>query len=154
MFIILMMGGLHCRSSEPAKQNPSLFVDTTTTSVHPAVKPPAAIVQNVSTVEAVIENIDLVDDVHYTLGIFIVSSSPMNGRVSIIEPGQRVTVSATYVTDASGTVDPKNERNASMLSLRTVKPGVSFKGKIMLDQRGGWSLTEVENTNSSTTPKK
>lgn len=145
IFIILILGGISCRSSEPPKQNPPAIPDTTKTAATVNIKQPAAISQNVSNVEAVIERIELIDDVHYNLGIFIVSSSPVNGRVSIVEPGLRVSVSAVYVTDAAGTVDAKNEKNASLLSLRSAKPGVSFKGKIMLDQRGGWRLVEVEN---------
>ncbi|HEV8537503.1 MAG TPA: hypothetical protein VGR15_01155 [Bacteroidota bacterium] len=145
-FFIITVNALYgCRTSE-SSQKPAAETPDTARTASAAVEPKRpAVVQNVTRVEAVIEKVTALDDVHFTLSLFIVKSDPVTGRYSLIEPQQRVTVHPEFqVSGDSGSVDTNNAQNKKLLSLRDAQTGHLFTGKICIDQRGVWKLLEVE----------
>jgi hypothetical protein len=105
---------------------------------------PAAIAQNVTRVEAVIDKKELTDSLHYSLTLFIVSASPVTGRGSLIEPEQHVAVLPQFKTDAVGTIDLADPRNVGLLSVRQKNVGEKIIGTISRNQWGGYSLLTVD----------
>lgn len=134
-----------CRSSQSAEKSAVQTPDTARTTGASVGSKPTAIVQNITRVEAVVEKVTVIDNIQFTLGIFVVRSEPVQGRYSIVEPQQRVTLHPEFhVSGTDGSVDLQNAQNKKMLSLREVQVGHSFTGKISIDQRGIWRLLEVE----------
>lgn len=105
---------------------------------------PTSIAPNVSQVEAVVENVEYIDETQFNVGIFIVSSTPVAGRTSIVEAGQRLVVSPQYVRDPSGGMDMANDTNKRLMAIRLKQYGQSFKGKIVINRQGGWNLVDVD----------
>lgn len=140
--LILLVG---CCGSDSTKKSAEPAPDSTASSVSKKPAQPPALVQNISRVNAVIEAITPIDKTQYSLRLFIVKSEPFQGRFSLIEPEQRVTVYPDFVfMNDRMTIDPDNPRNKGLLSLREALVGESFTGKITIDQRGVWRLLEVE----------
>jgi hypothetical protein len=140
--LIFLVG---CCSSDSARKSMEQAPDSTTSVVSKKPAQPPAIVQNISRVNAVIEALTILDKTQYSLKIFIIKSEPFQGRFSLIEPEQRVTVYPDFVfTNNGGTVDAENPRNKGLLSLREALVGQSFVGKITIDRHGLWKLLEVE----------
>ena len=75
---------------------------------------------------------------------FIQSSEPVNGRMSIIEAGQRVFLSPQYAADSTGAVRFDDPHNMRILSLKSLTTGKSFKGKIIISKHGGWVIVDVD----------
>jgi len=141
LFVLTVAG---CHSTQEAKKNDASVPDT---SQHPPalnVSPPASIVQNASQVEAVVEHIESIDETHFNVGIFVISSTPIGGRTSIVEVGQRLVVSPQFVRDPSGNVDMANETNKRLKTIKEKQNGQSFKGKIVMNRQGGWNLVDID----------
>src|SRR5690349_4163688 len=127
-----------CHSSEAAKNGSTDRPDSL------SAKHPAGLAQNITRVEAVIDKKDIGDSLHYTLTLFVVSSSPVSGKVSLIEPEQRVVVVPKYKTDEGGVIDRADPRNIALLSVGRRNVGEKIRGTITRDQWGGYSLLTVE----------
>jgi hypothetical protein len=104
----------------------------------------AAVAPNVTRVEAVIDKKDLTDSLHYSLTLFIVTASPVSGKVSLIDPEQRIAVLPQFKTDAAGTIDQADPRNVGLLSVRRKNVGEKITGTISRNQWGGYALLTVE----------
>ena len=133
-----------CRSSHEEKRSDNSSHDTMHQAPPPYTSPPAGIVQNVSQVEAVVENIQPIDAVQFDIVIFIISSTPAAGRTSIVEAGQRMVVAPQFVIDPRGDVDMTSETNRRLLTIKGKQPGQSFKGKISMNRQGSWDLVDVD----------
>jgi len=135
---LALSAGLACKSSQDAADR-SAPADSTSP------KPPATTVaQNGSHVEAVIEQMQDLGDTQFNLRIFVVTSSPLSGRTTIVEEGQRLMVAPQYYADSTGKVNFEDPRNKRILSLKKKQTGESFKGKVALNRFGGWNLIDVE----------
>ncbi len=141
LFILLITG---CRSSHEERKSDTHTPDTTAQSTQAKIPPPTSIAPNVSGIEAVVEKIDYLDAVQFNVGIFIISSTPVGGRTSVVETGQRLVVSPQFVKDPLGNVDTTIEINRRLMSIKSKETGQSFKGKISLNRYGGWNLVDVE----------
>ena len=141
LFVLTVAG---CRSSREAKNTDIHPPDTAQHPPTPKLSPPASIGQNVSQVEAVVENIEFIDEAQFNIGIFIISSTPVGGRTSIVEPGQRLIVSPQYIRDPSGVIDMTNETNKRLLTMKSTQNGQSFKGKITMNRQGAWNLVDID----------
>ncbi|HMD13367.1 MAG TPA: hypothetical protein VKI62_01935, partial [Bacteroidota bacterium] len=60
-------------------------------------------------------------------------------------PGEHLTLIPQFVLTDSLTIDMTNARNLSLLSVRSLKKGNTFKGKISLNQQRSWILYEIFN---------
>jgi hypothetical protein len=130
--------GLACKSSQDA-------VERSTPADSTSQKPPVTTVaQNGSHVEAVIEQMQDLGDTQYNLRIFVITSSPLSGRTTIVEEGQRLMVVPQYYADSTGRVSFEDPRNKRILSIKKKQTGESFKGKVVLNRFGGWYLVDVE----------
>jgi len=139
---ILIVG---CCTTESPKKAEAPLLDSATTVVPAKPTQPTAIAQNVSRVKAVVEEVTVVDNTQFSVRIFILTSEPVSGKYSLIEPEQRVTVYPEFrYADAGGDIDKDEPRNKKLLALREAQVGQSFMGKITIDKRGIWKLVEVE----------
>jgi hypothetical protein len=130
--------GLACKTSHETTEHTSP-ADTT------AQKPPvAAIAQNGSHVEAVVEQMQDLGGTQFNVKIFVVTSSPLSGRTVIVEEGQRIIVSPHYYADSTGKVNFEEPRNKRILAVKKLQTGQGFKGKVVLNRYGGWNLVDVE----------
>ena len=144
--LILVFIAPRCRSSKQTMQEEtsSPSADSSSAVSRPGIAQPTKITQNISAIEAVVDTIVIVTELQYDAHIFLNSSTPIRGTMSVAEAGQRLVVSPQFVADEHGQIDVNNPLNKSLLSLRSAKPGQSFKGRISINRRGGWVLLGVE----------
>ncbi len=104
---------------------------------------PAYIKSNLSSVEAVIDSIVIIDDVLFEVDMRLVSVAPAGGSESIAEQGQHIRAIPLF-SHSSGTVpDTDNQRNKNLLSLRSAKSGARLKGIVTFSREGKWMLVDV-----------
>ena len=141
LFLILIVG---CRSSRPEAKNGASSPDSAQHRVISKTVPPTSIAQNVSEIEAVVEKIEGIDETQFNVGIYVISSTPVGGRLSIVEAGQRMIVTSEFARGPAGNIDMMNETNKRLMTIRSKEIGQSFKGKITLNRYGSWNLIDVE----------
>jgi hypothetical protein len=107
------------------------------------VSSPAAIKQNFSYIEAVVDSVKIIDDIRYEVNLLLSSVKPGNSHESIAESGQYVRVVPQYVEGGDNSPDMNNIRNKNLLSVRTAKSGSVLKGSISLSPSGKWVLIDV-----------
>jgi hypothetical protein len=142
ILLIVLAAATGCKSSRETGATPSGEVQAQTPPKTPG-SPATAPVQNVSGIEAVVESISD-PGAQYTLKIFVVESTPLNGRMSIVESGQRIIVSPQYAADSTGRVNFDEPRNKRIKSLSALKTGESFKGKVAINRQGGYNIVDVD----------
>jgi len=140
LFCCILAAG--CFASKMADQPQVSVTDSTVSVTHSPQHPtPNVLQQNISSVEAVVDSIMLIDDQHYRASVLIRALLPPdNGFVS---PGANHILTPQFVLTNSFTLDMTNKKNISLLSVRSLKRGNVFDGKISLNPQGSWILFEV-----------
>ena len=143
-FLFCVLGATGCFASKTADQSQPSVNDSTAIAAFPEMHhAPNAVQQNISSVEAVVDSVYLIDDQQYKVSVLIRTLLlPGSGFAS---PGEHLTLTPQFVLTDSSTVDMMNPKNLSLLSVRSLKKGNTFKGKISLNQQGSWILYEIFN---------
>ena len=141
LFCVLTTG---CIASKTADQ-PQVSVDDSTVIIthspqHPT---PTVLQQNISSVEAAVDSVFLIDDYHYRVSVLIRALLPPD--LGFVSPGENLTLTPQFALTDSFTLDMMNKKNISLLSVRSLKKGNIFDGKISLNPQGSWILFEVFN---------
>ena len=118
-------------------------VDTTKAPAVFSDEQQAAIKQNVSIINAVIDSIVLVGGIPNRLFLHITSVTPQGGMESLAEVGQHIVVSPRYVINQHGAIDQNNEHNKKLLMLQNVRRRDTLKGEISYNLKQGWMLDEL-----------
>ena len=95
---------------------------------------PAAVRQNFSYIEGVIDSVVIIDEFRFQLVIRIVAARAGSGTESLAEPGQQLVV----------TPDGAAERQARLSVFRAATPGDTFSGSIVRSPDGLWLLLDAE----------
>ncbi len=140
---VVLAAASGCRSSHETKDSPQAASQTQTPNNMPK-SPIAAVSQNISSVEAVVENNQDLGATQFTMKIFVIASVPVNGRTSIVEAGERIFVSPQYYADSTGKVNFQEPRNKRIVALKQLKTGESFKGKVAINRQGSWNIVDVD----------
>lgn len=143
-FLFCVLGATGCFASKSADQSQQSGNDSTAVAAFPEIHhAPNAVQQNISSVEAVVDSVFLIDEQQYKVSVLIRSLLlPEGGFAS---PGEHLTLTPQFVLTDSSAVDMSNPKNLSLLSVRSLKKGNSFKGKISLNQQRSWILYEILN---------
>jgi hypothetical protein len=110
----------------------------------PIPKPKAAVKENLTLVGAVVESIDLLDNLNYKLVVKLQTAIPEANFENIIEPGQVITVYPSYQIDENKNVDMKNPINQKLFELRALKKKGYFIGKVTLSNDMKWYIAQVK----------
>ena len=143
IFLLVLAAGAGCRSSRGTKETPPAETQSQTPPGSPA-SSPTVVAQNISNIEAVVEELQDFGATQFNLKIFVISSNPVNGRVSVVEAGQRIFVTPQYYADSTGKVNFEEARNKRLMSLKLLKTGQAFKGKIAINRQGSWNIVDVD----------
>lgn len=103
----------------------------------------AVIKQNVSYIEAVIDTVQIIDDIRFEANLLLSYVKSASNLESIAESGQYIRVTPQFVEGADKSPDMNNTRNKNLLSVRTAKPGSVLKGSVSLSPSGKWVLIDV-----------
>lgn len=140
-----------CRSSEHGRKSPpdsSAAVQNASESTKVAVPhqtgAQTTIKQNSSFVTAVIDSIIPVDEFRYRLYATVLTVEARGAMENLAESNQKLELRPEYTLNDRGVVDTNDERNKSILRLRSAHPGETFSGKVSLTVPGGWIITLVE----------
>lgn len=131
-------------AKESLKADQLVKKDTPPVGNQPIPKPKAAVKENLTFVGAVVESIELLDNLNYKLVVKLQTAIPEANYENIIEPGQVITVYPSYQLDENKKVDMKNPINQKLFELRTLKKKGYFIGKITLSNDMKWYIAQVE----------
>jgi hypothetical protein len=105
---------------------------------------PIPIKANVSHVNATVVLVSLLDSLDYNLSIRINDAQQVGDMVTLAEPGMTIGLKPRFLLDNDGDVDTTNERNVRLLSVRSLKTGNDFHGKVSQQAPGIWMLVDVD----------
>lgn len=131
-------------AKESLKADQLVKTDTPPVNNQPISKPKAAVKENLTLVGAVVESVELLDNLNYKFVVKLQTAIPEANYESIIEPGQVITVYPSYQLDENKKVNMKNPINQKLFELRTLKKKGYFIGKITLSNDTKWYITQVE----------
>ena len=140
VFFYIVISFVGCTSTESTKNSTASSADT---SKVPEL-PPTVVMKNMTRVTAVVESIEVIDDVRYTLSAFISAAEPVGSMTSLAQTGERLSLYPYYELDGSGLVDKNSVRNKPLMMLLNAKQGESFKAIVAQDKWGGWMIVAVE----------
>jgi|GEM_PF-2583798 len=143
-FLFCVLGATGCFASKTADQSQHSVNDSTAVAAFPeSHHAPNAVQQNISSIEAVVDSVLLIDEQQYKVSVLVRTLLlPEGGFAS---PGEHLMLTPQFVLTDSSTVDMMNPKNLSLLSVRSLKKGNMFKGKISLNQQRSWILYEIIN---------
>src|ERR1041385_3890316 len=151
MLIPLVSSGPGCCSRETAQKAPQesdaagpAGREAIVREPHPTPPAETTLKRNGASVAALVESVSVLGDDMYTLFVRLDSAVAIEGMDSPAVQGQWLTLSPGYVLDEKGQIDRSNERNKRLMSLRSLKQGDQFKGRITLEKKNGWVLVDVE----------
>ena len=143
-FVSSAIIGIGCHSPETMKQTASSGGGTTKPRAEAQESSPTIIKPNASLISAVIESLVIIDDLQYRIAVRINSSTSVAGMATLAEPGQQTVLSPQYLFSNDKSIETTSDRNKKLMTLRSAKPGDTFRGKISLSGEGKWVLVEVE----------
>jgi hypothetical protein len=106
--------------------------------------PAIAMKANISRVTATVKSIVIIDTVDFRISAHIDSSSAIGDMPVFAEPGAEIALTPRYVMEARGVVNISNERNKRLYSLRSLKEGAVFHGKIVRQSNGNWEIVDID----------
>lgn len=107
-------------------------------------KSPNIIKENSTLVAAIIDTVEIIDDLYYRVNVKINTAIPDNWNVVVIEPGQEITVLPDYRKNEENNVDLSNPINQKIFEIRNLKKKGMFIGKVTLAPDNNYYLTMVE----------
>lgn len=146
--VLLILLGLlleSCCSCNSTKCETGEVGGSAETSSLPKLTQPAAIKQNVSLIEAVIDSVIHIDDTRFTLSLTVRSTREIEEDLpSLAEPGQKITVTPEFLPGGEKEIDLKDDRNRRLLALRSATSGTLVRGRVSLIAPGRWILADIE----------
>ena len=104
---------------------------------------PAAVKQNATRIEAIIDTVIFRDNPDYRLSIRLKSYTGVEGADNLFEGAHQLALEPGYVLNDQGKLDLQNERNKNIFTLQMHKRGDAFAGIISRMENGNWKLIEV-----------
>jgi hypothetical protein len=161
--LVILLNGLVCRSNEavrntgapndtldPPPSAAAQAADTIKLSAADSLPPVqhgfpvTAMKPNISRVTATVKSIVIIDTVDYRITAHIDSSAAIGDMPVFAEPGAEIALTPRYVKEAHGVVNIANERNKRLYSLRSLKEGAVFHGKIVRQPNGDWEIVDID----------
>ena len=137
-----------CSSSDQSQQQTQDSTVVTSTQDTTATIPlksvlPTTIKSNMTTVEAVVDTVLILDSLHYKIKLMISTVIPEGGYESLAENNQTISAIPGYVLNETGVADMNDQRNQGLFRLRDAHHQEPIKGKISLTEKQGWVLVSV-----------